>query len=399
MIQSLLAALDTQVVLSVDSPDPERFLNICLQNGIRLRSIQRLNALTLHCRMRAADFRRLPSLVSGRHFRIRILQKSGVRSQLLAYVRRPFFLIGGVLAFLALMLSSQYVWQVSIRSEGISEHEILHQLAAFGLKPGVAIASIDEEMIKEQVIAAIPELSWIGIFMRGSTAEIDYRLRTIAPEVIPLDEPTSVFAARTGVITGLYAYHGQPVVSVGDTVMRGDLMVSAVIPIGQEGNYRLVHALADVEARTWHELSASTSLTADQKIYTGKVIQRKSLIFSGQQINLPFSNGKVFDEYDIIIESRQIVSGFPLTIVTERYLEYVTEPVALDPAAEEARLTDALLETLRTSLKHGQVVSSQVTVSVDSDILTVQLSAECLEDIAVSQPYSPLTDTGSARQP
>lgn len=399
MIQSLLTTLDTQLELSVVSPDLERFLNLCLQNGIRLRNVRRLDALTLCVRMRAADFRSLPHLVSGRHVRIHILRKYGVRSILLASLRRPFFWLGGMLTALALLLSSRYVWQISIRAEGLSEHELLHHLAVFGLKPGAAISAIDEEMIKEQVIAAIPELSWIGIFLRGSTVEIDYRLRSIAPEVIPLDEPTSVYAARTGVVTALYAYHGQPVVAVGDTVLRGDLLVSAVIPIGQEGNFRLVHALADIEARTWHELRASSSLIARQKVYTGKTIRRKHLIFCGQPINLPFSHGKVFDEYDIIIESRKIVSGFPLTIVTEQYLEYVTEPVVLDPAVEEARLTAALLESLRASLKNGQIVTSEVTASVDSDVLTVRLSAECLEDIAVSQPYSPLTDTGSARHP
>lgn len=399
MIQSLLAALDTQLELSVASPDPERFLNLCLQNGIQLRNVRRLDALTLRVRMRAADFRRLPHLVSGRHVRIRIVQKSGVRSIVLASLHRPFFWLGGLLTALTLLLSSRYVWQITIRAEGLSAHELLHQLAVFGLKPGAAIAAIDEEMIKEQVIAAVPELSWIGIFLRGSTVEIDYRLRTIAPEVIPLDEPTSVYAARTGVVTALYAYHGQPVVAVGDTVLRGDLLVSAVIPIGQEGNFRLVHALADIEARTWHELCASSSLIARQKVYTGKTMRRSRLIFCGQSINLPFSHGKVFDEYDIIIESRKIVSGFPLTIVTEQYLEYVTEPVVLDPAVEEARLTAALFESLRASLKNGQIVTSEVTASVDSDVLTVRLSAECLEDIVVSQPYSPLTDTGSVRQP
>ena len=399
MIQNILSALDTRVDVSVESPDPEQFVNGCVFAGIRLCAIRRLDALTLACRMHAADFRRLPAVVRGKHCRVRIRRKSGFAEYLKRCLRRPFFWAGAAFAVAALAFSSRFIWNVSILHAGGLDREILRCLASFGLQPGVSIDSIDEDLIQQQVIAALPELSWIGIYLRGSTAEIDYRLRTPAPEVIPLDAPYSVYAAKTGIITKLYAYQGKPAAAVGETVLRGDLIVSAVVPIGEDGRFQLVHALADVEARTWYDLQASAPLTASRKIYTGKKVVKKYVVFPGRRTKFPFDSGKLFDAYDIIIERKQLTSVFPLTIVTEQYLEYITEPVALDPASEQARLTEALTASLRSSLVRGEILSADVSASVSGDVLTVRITGECREDIALPQPYSPVSDSGSSGRP
>lgn len=398
MIQTILSALDTKVLLSVTSPDSERFVNGCLNAGVYLRQVRRVDALTLTCRMRAAEFRRLPGIVRGKHCRVRILKKFGFVQRALPYIRRPFFLLGFIGALVFLYAASAYVWNVTIAHNGARDSEILRKLAEFGLRPGVAISEIDEGQIKEQVISALPNLSWVGIFLRGSTAEIDYRLRVPTPEIIPLDEPCSIYAAKDGVLTKLYVYQGKTVASVGETVMRGDLLVSAVVPIGEEGNFVLSHALADTEARTWYDIESTVPATVQKKVYTGNVLTKKYLVFQNQRINLSPDYGKIYEEYDIIIEKQQVVSVLPLTVVTEKYVEYTTEEVPADLDAEQKRLEAALTETLSASLVKGGILSSRFEPTVADGALTVRMLCECYEDIAEIRPYSP-ADEAPPQQP
>ena len=119
-------------------------------------------------------------------------------------------------------------------------------------------------------------------------------------------------------MTKLYVYQGKTVASVGETVMRGDLLVSSVVPIGEEGNFVLSHALADTEARTWYDIESTVPATVQKKVYTGNVLTKKYLVFQNQRINLSPDYGKIYEEYDIIIEKQQVVSVLPLTVVTEK---------------------------------------------------------------------------------
>ena len=175
MFKKIRAAFETRVTVSVTAPDPERFLNDCLRAGLLLQKISRTSPLELTAQMRAAEFRRLPKLVYGKHCRVRIRQKSGIARRVLPYLRRPFFLLGAVGTFLFLHFASGMLWSVSITNNGARDSEILEALAEFGLKPGVKLAELDEGQIKEQVIARLPHLSWVGIFLDGASAEIAIR--------------------------------------------------------------------------------------------------------------------------------------------------------------------------------------------------------------------------------
>ena len=71
----------------------------------------------------------------------------------------------------------------------------------------------------------------------------------------------------------------------------------------------------------------------------------------------------------------------------------------MDPASEQARLTEALTASLRSSLVRGEILSADVSASVSGDVLTVRITGECREDIALPQPYSPVSDSGSSGRP
>ncbi len=389
MFKKIRAALGTQVTVSVTTPDPERFINDCLCAGLLLQRMIRTGTLGLAAQMSAADFRKLPKIVRGKHCRIHICGKQGISYRVLPYLKRPFFLLGAIGTFLFLHFTSGLLWSVSITHNGARDSEILAVLSEFGLKPGVKLDTIDEGQLKEQVIAELPHLSWIGIYLNGTVAEISYELRTERPQVIPNDEPCAIYAKKDGVLTKLYVYQGRQIAAVGETVEKGDLLVSAEVPIGKEGNFVLSHALADAEARTWYEMTATAMATEQKKEYTGRVFTKKYLIFFEQEINLSPNYGKTPLGYDIIIEKKNLFPGIPCTLVTETRREYRTVPVAADVSAEQMRLESALTEAISAGLVRGEITEARFERTATTDAIAVTILCECFEDIAVSGAYSP----------
>lgn len=393
MLRKIRDALGTYVTVSVTAPDPERFINDCLQAGLLPQKIARTGPLDLTARMSAADFRRLPGIVRGKHCRIRLRGKQGVIYRVLPYLKRPFFLLGAAAALLFLYVSSGLLWSVSITQNGARDSEILTVLSELGLRPGTKTKEIDEGLLKEQVLAKLPHLSWIGIYLNGTVAEISYELRTERPQVIPNGEPCAIYAKKDGILTKLYVYQGQQIAAVGETVEKGDLLVSAEVPIGKEGDFVLSHALADAEARTWYEMTAAALTTEQKKEYTGRVFTKKYLIFFEHEINLSPDYGKTPLGYDIIIEKKNLFQGVPCTLVTETRREYRTIPTAADVSAEQRRLESALSKAISAGLVRGNITEAQFEHAASAETIAVTIRCECLEDIAVPGAYSPVRST------
>lgn len=377
------------VILRIQCPTPEKFINRCLTDGIMLEDIRRTDVLTIVCTMSSRDFFRLPKLVRGLHCRVRILRKTGFYRSLLTWRKRPMFFLGLAATVLFFIFMSGFVWNIQGPDGSACDLRILQELQKHGIVPGIRLDSFDAELLKESIIAEDPKLAWVGLDLRGTTLFVDVRYRTEKPEVIPLDSPCSVYAERDGVLTDLYVYKGTPAAENGTTVHRGDLLVSAEVPVGKDGRYLLNHAMADARAQTWYDLTAATLFSVAEKHYIGLEESVTYGIFCGRKIKIAGDYGKTQAGYDIIIEEIYAADDLPLRVIreTHRYYEEKTLPVSAD--LEEPRLRDELTQLLGSSLEHGGITTAEMTVADAQDRICVRLRCECYEDIGVTRPYAP----------
>ena len=233
------------------------------------------------------------------------------------------------------------------------------------------------------MILALDELSWVGIFIEGSSVRITYELKTPAPEIIPLDEPCSIYAAKTGILTKLNVFKGHAAAAVGTTVKKGDLLVSAMVPVGED-EFILAHSMAQIEARTWYETEAMSLRTVGKKIYTGNVITKAYLYFGNKRINLAPGYGNMYDKYDIITNERRFGENIPFYIVTEKYIEYETVETDLNSELETIRLKKALSDTISAGLKDGKIIAAKYKDMSEGNMQSVKIYCECVEDIGVT---------------
>ena len=178
--------------------------------------------------------------------------------------------LGGAPGFiLALYILSSFVWFISVEgNDRINDKEILDTARRYGVYQERQW-NFSRNDAEEAILREIKDLSYIKIDIRGVKAHIE-----VVEKVIPGEEingPCHLIASQDGVIEEIIVLDGQARVKEGDTVAKGDVLVSGlVIPeinpyMPPEANQNLdpylVRARGIVKARVWFEGYGSVVFT------------------------------------------------------------------------------------------------------------------------------------------
>jgi similar to stage IV sporulation protein len=285
-----------------------------------------------------------------------------------------------------LIFSSFFIWQIEVEgNENVSTSEILASLRKYGVTIGTCTLTVENDYISDKVLLDIPELSWMAINTKGSRAVVIVREKREKPEIVDMTVPTSVYAGKTGTITKITVLRGTPQVSVGDSVLEGDILVSSQVASVSSGD-RFVRADAEIWAKTWYNISDTMPLNYTGKVYTGGEKTRTAIILGKKRINLYFSGGNPYASYDKITMYNNIKafdgSPLPLTIIKESFIPYETEKSIMTAESGGKILEARLMERLNDEIGDGSVENVSFNYSVENGVLTVTMEAQCLENIA-----------------
>ena len=369
---------------------PERFINICAQNGIAIWGVERVDAVTLRTSMRRGDFKKLLPFGARGVGRIKLIEKGGLPFFLRRFRKRYALLAGLLITFSGLYALSQFIWEIDVTgNEALSAEAILRELAASGVAVGTYRHGYDMRDIQHRMILRLPELEWLAINTTGSRATVEVRERTPKPDIIRQDIPCNIVAAKPGLIYSINTLAGAPQVRAGQTVEAGDLLVSGVINSNMVGMMS-VHAMADILARTWYNYKMVISLRASEKSYTGRSHTRYALTLGGVRFNFYKNSSQIYQNCDKMTNHTmlRIPPGLALPVVwsSETFTEY--ERAAYEPDADAIRdyLYGVLDSRLRGDAGEGEIISAEFTTVSGNGVLFCELTAECLEPIAVAAP-------------
>ncbi|MDR0292645.1 MAG: sporulation protein YqfD [Oscillospiraceae bacterium] len=373
------------VRIAVECPYPERFINLCAYNNVAFWSVERVDAVRLEATIAASGLDRAGELASRLGGTLSPLGRRGALFFLERF-RRRYALIAGLFACLAaLFVSNRYIWEFTVEGNAaLSDEIILQALRESGVSTGSPASSVDIETVRNQMLIKLGKLSWITVNVTGSHAAVVVRERAEKPEIFSRHTPVNIVAEKAGLITRLDTLSGSAQVFPGDTVWRGQLLVSGLVDSAQVG-VRLVNARADVTARTWTELRAVVPTGAVGKRYTGRSKTRYALLFGGRRVNLYGNASQPYAMCDKMIKTETLRApqnvAFPVALVRETFMEY--EPVSYQMDEEVARdaLRQALGGALRGGLGRGEILTESVTFHMEPGLVTAVLTAECLERI------------------
>jgi similar to stage IV sporulation protein len=371
------------VTVEIECPYPERLLNECARRGRVFRNLVRDSPISFKADVSARDSRRLRALSRDGAFDMAAERGTGAPALLRAARRRLLPAVLLAVVFLALRVSTLFVWEIEVRGNvRTPSYVILGALREHGFNYGTFGPSVVSEALADSLILDIPQLRWLAVNVRGSHADVLVRERVDKPELADARAPAMVCASKGGLIIRMSVLDGEPVRASGDVVAAGDVLVTG----GVRG--RRAAARAEIWARTWYELTAKAPEISEKR-YTGEVKYRRYAVFAGKKINLSINSGIEWANYDKIVSERtlRLPTGnvLPFTLVTERLAEYEPAPGGDDGAAEET-LRRALMDRLRGLIGDGEIRAAVCETSRADGGLVVTLRAECVEQIAVQRP-------------
>ncbi len=367
---------------------PERLLNLCTKNNILVWDIARGGENVIYFKISRRGFCALRKFSRKTDCRIHIVQKYGAKQVLMKYKKRKWFLLGILVFVLVMFTCDRFVWKIEIvGADKVDKNEILSNLKECGLKKGAIRGSLDEKEIKNEMLIKMPELSWIWPNLEGARVIVEVKEKSLTPEIFNPESYKNIIAFKDGIIESMVIKSGNPMVKIGDTVLKGDVLVSGIIESDRAVPTRYVQAEADVFARVWYEKTRAFSTNYVKKIETGRVYTKRKLNIWGLEIKLYKDEEPEFLSYtkeDIKWEfspfglnSAISITGERMHEVYEEWEKQSAESVAADAVlllGEEIE-KEALPDSKRVSLSHS-------VETPDEDTVIVTVNTEYIENIS-----------------
>lgn len=371
-------------IIIVEGLKIERFINLSTVNNIYIWDIKKTDYNTISAKVGVSDFLRLKEIVRKSGSSVKIHKKCGFPFALRYAKRRKGLLIGFFSIVVFLCFITSYIWMIEIVGlKDIDKEKVIKCLYEEGLREGVLKYGLDNRDIENRVLIKLPELSWVGIKIRGTKVYVEVVEKRPEPSIIKSDEPCNVVADKCGIISKINVLLGDGMVKCGDTVAKGQILVRGEI-IRENLPLRYVHSLAEITARTWYEEAEEFPLKQIEYIKTGRKKDYYSLILLNNQI---LSDKKApYDEYSKDVEGRNLLSFgdyvFPIKLIKTTYSELIINDKCY--TIEDAK--DRCKKRLETKVKvmipeNSVIVDKKFEFYEEKDILKAKISVEVLENI------------------
>ncbi len=378
-----------ETALRLTGASPEECLGRFASRRIAFRRAERVDDFTYTVRVHRRDAARAAREAERAQCTCEVIKKTGA-AQLLSGLRyRAAIALALAAVIAALCILPQFIWTLDVVGcESLHEEQVLRALESIGVGFGTWGPSVDIQTVKNHMLYLLPELEWIAVNRSGGRATVLVHERVQKPEIVTRRGAGNIVAARTGIVTEMQVYSGDAVVKPGQTVLRGELLVTGCLE--RTNGIHFTHAMAEVYARTWHEVAAVSPKERSVKRYTGEEKTQYALVLGHRRINFYANSGIPGAKCDKMTETIPLTlpggETLPLTLLVITYRAYEEAPAAADPDAARDALEAAAEAYVTGSLVGGSITERRSDFTDDGALWRLDFVAECREQIALEQP-------------
>ena len=251
---------------------PERFLNICKNKNIRVWELKSTNDF-YSMYVYLADFKMLKPLCKKTGCKVRIAEKKGLPFVVSSMNKRKSFVFGFLLSVAILFITSMFVWEIKLAGNQKLTYDVIRSyLTDNNINIGTALNKINCKNLASDIRKEFEDIVWVSVSVEGTNLMIEIRENTDSVCAKESDAtPMDIIAKYDGIITDIVTRNGIPMVKKGDTVQKGDILVSGCIPIMNDNKevvgYRYVKADADIIGETTMNYQDTINNTFQKKEY------------------------------------------------------------------------------------------------------------------------------------
>lgn len=389
MITKLLLNLFGFVRISVKGSTIERFLNICIKNEIRLFKIERKDEVCMYASVRIKDFYRLRRYMGRTGCKVHIINRFGLPFFIFRFRKRYALWSGFFVALLVFFALTSCVWVIDIETSGdIDINRLRESLNNAGIYTGVPIFKVDETKSASEIRFEMADvLDYISVSRLGNRIIVRAINEQDAPKIQDDKSITGIVATYDGVIKNINVKEGYPLVKVGDAVVKGDKLVTALTPpTTEEGLGSIGHSIAQITASTRRTEKSISTINYMQKRYTGKQKTQFAIVIGNLRINLYFGTGISGAQYEKTIKETQLHIGegtyFPIKIIRQDYKQYETIEVNYTKKEIQDIMQENAKKRIKNKMKSGKIDDIAFECEIKNGAVILKTVAHCTEDIA-----------------
>lgn len=302
---------------------PERFINLCRYHCIYIWNIQKIKG-KYQFDVYVKDYFRLNDIAVKTCTYPYIKVKNGFPF-ILAWLNRRKSLAAGLILFvMTLYILSGFVWNISVSGQKrYTYEEITEYLNSINVYNGIRTSDLDGDLIEKSIRNKYNDISWVSVELKNCNVYV----KLMEADVLTADndkngEFSNIVASSNGTVRSIVTRKGTPLVTIGDVVTKGQVLVSGIIDIlndsGDIVGKQPVYADADIDIETRYIYNNKFELEHEDKQYTGRkqheyTLCFKNNIFSFENVLNKFES---YEKYDIITE---YLNNY---ITKKSYLEY-----------------------------------------------------------------------------
>ena len=366
MFKGISEFLKGYVKIKVTGSFCEKFLNLLIKNKIVVKEIKRISDNEIILTIYVKDFVKVKSASKISCCKIHISKKIGAGFITFLYRKRIILISGIALCFVLVYTMSNMIFSVEIKGNyQLSTDYILNILNDNGIKPFMFKNNKGSDVAK-RIMSENDNIAWIGIDISGSKVIVDVVEKPDLPDVYNPMERFNIIASYDGVISDFYLKKGFAVVGAGDTVKKGQLIVSGVTDSATQ-QIRYVNPEADIKLICWVSEKSSEPLTKSVDNLTNRKITNIYFEINNKKVGIirkiPFKYyNKQTDEFEL---------PFDIKLIKTVNIENVPEKIIYDEKElfeiERKKLYNNIISRFTDEYK---VLNVDASYTVDGGILT-----------------------------
>ena len=403
--------LSGYVKIRISGESKERFLNMCRMKKVRMwdlreeavetKDTHEKEAAIVMC-MGSRELLESKNAIRKSGVKVDVLEKNGVPFLIRHVKKRIVFAVGILFCLAFLIAMMQKIWCIRVEgNQKVTNEEMITFLSELDVGIGCNISQLSYEDLEFEIRERFPDITWVSVVRKGTTLIVRIKENEFYNQTAVYEDHTDLTADYDGVILSMVVRQGVPLVKIGDTVAKGDILVQGAVPVLDENaqicKYQYCHAQAYILIRTTQQYVQTIDRVHEVKIYGTPVrsyqlgigthvltVGRKcrgELIQTQKQVHQ-----FVLFEYLYLPFYFNRIESVPYEIITETYTY---------DEAKEMLLTDLEKYLYELSEKGVQIV--QKNVKIIENGLTMQIVADLTMDRSVgisTETTMELTDYG-----
>ena len=366
------------VRITISGDNPERLINYFIVNGISVWKLKRKRE-EIWCNVSASDFLKV---MDAKHkvvgVRIKLKEKCGLPFLKRRVFKRMGVLVGLVLLVLINIALSQFIWNIDVVGcDEYTKRQIISICSEEGIKQGNFAKGIDTYTVSQRIMLKTTNVAWLSMNIEGSNLTINVS-EADSTEKQNAEQTGNLVASHSGVIKLCKIIEGEKVVSNGQAVNKGDLLVSGEIAKGEK----------IFNVRPKGEVFADTERSFEIKVSKEYYINDETLIESKKVLkifwlDIPlYLTGAKGEKSELTIESLEILGKkMPVELIERRFIVNKNRQTEI---SKEDAVNIALTEISNTLRMYPVECVNDIEhyVAEKDNAFVVTVKIKCIEDIA-----------------